>query len=127
MSCILGIGKGLSLIILFSSLKSEMKRTEPSFLGMIKVGAAHLDWFTCLSTPAFTSLSTSNFRVAVLPYARPMWWKLCVTMIKNEFLTLKWLGLTGYSQLGTHRDHLAFSWESWIPVGLMNNFKEEIK
>ena len=42
-SCILGIGKGFLLILLFSSLKSEMKRTVPNFLGIIKVGAAHME------------------------------------------------------------------------------------
>jgi hypothetical protein len=42
-SCIFGMGKGFLFILLFSSLKSEIKRTVPFFFGMIKVGAAHSD------------------------------------------------------------------------------------
>jgi len=38
---ILGIGKGFCLILLLSSLKSEMNLTDPSFLEMMKAGAAH--------------------------------------------------------------------------------------
>ena len=40
-SCILGIGNGFLLILLLSSLKSEMKQTVPFFLEIINVGAAH--------------------------------------------------------------------------------------
>ena len=40
-SCILGIGNGFLLILLLSSLKSEMKQTDQFFLGIIDVGAAH--------------------------------------------------------------------------------------
>jgi hypothetical protein len=41
MSWIKGIGYDYRLMHLFSSLKSEMNRTEPSFLGIMKVGAPH--------------------------------------------------------------------------------------
>ena len=37
-SCIFGIGCGFLLILLFTSLKSLMKRTVPSFFGIINVG-----------------------------------------------------------------------------------------
>ena len=62
-SCIFGMGKGFLLILLFSSLKSDMKRTVPFFLGIIKVGAAHSERLTHLRTPIFTSLSTSFLKV----------------------------------------------------------------
>ena len=44
------------MIRLFSSLKSDMKRTAPFFLEIIKVGAAHMKLFTRLSTPIGISL-----------------------------------------------------------------------
>ena len=50
-SCILGIGKAFLLILLLSFLKSEMKRTVPFFLEIIKVGAAHLELFLHFNTP----------------------------------------------------------------------------
>lgn len=64
-SCILGIGNGLRLIRLFSSRKSEINRTVPSFLGMINVGAAHSEWLIFLSTPNLhrRSIYISNFNV----------------------------------------------------------------
>ena len=40
-SCIFGMGKGFLLLRLFSSLKSEIKRAVPFFLGIMNVGAAH--------------------------------------------------------------------------------------
>ena len=43
--CILGRGKDFLLILLFSSLKSDMKQSIPFFLGIIKVGAAYLELF----------------------------------------------------------------------------------
>ena len=62
-SCILGIGNGLRLIRLFSSRKSEINRTVPSFLGMINVGAAHSEWLIFLSTPNLHRRYISNFTV----------------------------------------------------------------
>ena len=59
-SCIFGIGNGFRLILLFNSLKSEMNLTVPSFLGIIKVGAAHSERLIFFNTPSFISLSTSN-------------------------------------------------------------------
>ena len=44
-SSILEIGKGFLLILLFSSLKSEMKQNVPLLLGIIKVGAATWSYF----------------------------------------------------------------------------------
>jgi len=38
MSRILGIGYGFRNVLLLSSQKSEMNLTDPSFLGMMKVG-----------------------------------------------------------------------------------------
>ena len=44
----LGIGNDFRLILLFSTLKSEMKRTVLFFLEIINVGAAHYRIiFTC--------------------------------------------------------------------------------
>ena len=63
-SCILGIGNGLRLIRLFSSLKSEIKRTVPFFFGIINVGAAHSELFIRFKTPILTSRSTSFFKVS---------------------------------------------------------------
>ena len=63
--CILGIGKGILLILLFSSLKSEMKRTVLYFLGMIKVGASHLDLFLRFDTTIFINVVTSVLRVSL--------------------------------------------------------------
>ena len=67
-SCILGIGNGFLLILLLSSLKSEMKRTVPFFLGIINVGAAHSELFLRFKTPIFTNLLTSNFCALFPPY-----------------------------------------------------------
>jgi hypothetical protein len=36
---------------LLSSQESDLNLTEPSFFGMIKVGAAHSERFTFLRTP----------------------------------------------------------------------------
>ena len=43
--CILGIGNGVLLILLLSSLKSEMKRMVPFLSGTINVGASHSELF----------------------------------------------------------------------------------
>ena len=65
-----GIGYGRRLIRLFSSLKSDMKRTVPSFLGMTNVGAAHCERFTFFSAPSLQSRSTSILRVSVWTLGR---------------------------------------------------------
>ena len=62
-SCIFGIGDSL-LLILFKSLKSEMKQTVPFLLGVINVGAAHSELFLYFETPLFTNLLISVFRVS---------------------------------------------------------------
>ena len=64
-SWIFGIGKGLCLIHLLSSQKSEMNLTVASFFEMMKVGAAHLLLLICFNTPNLTSLSNSTFRVCL--------------------------------------------------------------
>jgi len=58
-----GIGYGFLNVLLFSSQKSEMNLTDPSFLGMIKVGAAHSERFTFFRTPILMRLSTLAFNV----------------------------------------------------------------
>ena len=63
-SCILGIGKGFLLSLLLSSLKSEMKRAVPLFLGIIKVGETHLELFLRFNTPMCIDLSNSIFIVS---------------------------------------------------------------
>ena len=63
-SYILGIGRCFLLILLFISLKSEMKRTAPFVLGIIKVGAAHLELFLRFDTPIFINLLNSEFRAS---------------------------------------------------------------
>ena len=62
-SCILGIGNGLRLIRLFSSLKSEINLTVPLILGIIWVGAAYWELLIFLNTPILINLSTSFLRV----------------------------------------------------------------
>jgi len=62
-SCIFEIGNGFLRIHLFNSLKSEINLTVPFFLGIIKVGAAHLLFLIFFKTPIFTNLSTSFLRV----------------------------------------------------------------
>ena len=62
--CILGIGNGFLFILLFSSLKSEMKQIVPFFLGIINVGASHSKLFIGLKTPMLTNLLTSVYRVS---------------------------------------------------------------
>ena len=61
---IFGIGYGCRLIRLFNSLKSEMKRTVPSFFGMIKVGAPHWDLLTRLRTFSSQRRSSSDLSVS---------------------------------------------------------------
>jgi len=51
----------LELILLFNSLKSEINLTDPSFLGMMKAGAAHSDWFTFSKTLSWHHLFISFF------------------------------------------------------------------
>jgi len=48
-----GIGYGFLNVLLFSSRKSEMNLTDPSFLGMIKVGAAHSEQIHLLQNTNF--------------------------------------------------------------------------
>ncbi len=62
---ILGIGNGLLIILLLSSLKSDMVRTVISFLGIMNVGAAHSDDDCFFSTPIDTNLLISFIRVAL--------------------------------------------------------------
>ena len=44
-ACILGIGNGFLIIVIFKSLKSEMKWSVPFFLGIINVGAIHSELY----------------------------------------------------------------------------------
>ena len=60
-SCILGIGKGFLLIILFTDTKSEMKRSVPFVLEIIKNGASYLELFLRFNTPMFINLLTFVF------------------------------------------------------------------
>ena len=60
-SCILEIGNGFLLILLFSSLKSEMKQIVPFFLGIKNLGAAHLELCLLFKTAVFTNILTSIF------------------------------------------------------------------
>ena len=60
-----GIGYGVRTIRLLSSRKSEMNLTLPSFLGIMKVGAAHSERFTRLSTPTLQRRSTSRLSVSM--------------------------------------------------------------
>ena len=78
-SCILGIVKGFLLILLFSSLKSEMKRTVPFCSVIIKVGAAHLELFLRYKIPMFIIRLTSVLKVSS-----------CILGIGND---LVWYGL----------------------------------
>jgi hypothetical protein len=56
----------LNLMMLHIGLKSVMNQTDPSFLGILKVGAPHVDLFTpFLSTPTVHNHSTSAFKVAL--------------------------------------------------------------
>ena len=65
MSCVLGIGCGFRQIrLLRSSLKSLMKRTVPSLLGVTNKGAAHSERLTRFSAPISTERSTSIWRVS---------------------------------------------------------------
>ena len=63
-SCILGIGQGFRLMLLFSSLKSDIKRTVPFFFGKMKVGAAHCELFMRFNMPIFTNRSSYLFKVS---------------------------------------------------------------
>ena len=62
-SCIFGIGYGVRRILLFSLRKLLMKRTVPSFFGIIKHGAAHLESLISQRTPAVHSQLHSIFKV----------------------------------------------------------------
>ena len=48
---------------LFTSLKSEIKRTVLFFFGIMKVGAAHSEEGCFFKTPSLTNRSTSFFSV----------------------------------------------------------------
>ena len=67
-SCVLGIENGLLLILLLSSLNSEMKQTVPSFLDIIHVGAGHSELFLRFKTPMFTNWLTSVLIVSSYTY-----------------------------------------------------------
>ena len=58
------MGNGLLIILLLSSLKSEMKQPIPFILGVINVGAAGSELFVRLKTTKFTYLLTSVFRIS---------------------------------------------------------------
>jgi len=45
-----------------------MNRTEPSFLGITKAGAAHSEWLTLRRTPIWQSLDISFFKVSSLDF-----------------------------------------------------------
>ena len=78
-SCILGKGNGILLVLLLSSLKSEMKQTFSFFLGIINVGTAYSELFSCFKAPMFTNLLTSFLRVY-----------LCTFGIGNGFACCYW-------------------------------------
>ena len=62
-----------------------MKRTVPSFFGIIHVGAAHSDWFIFLSTPIWTSLSPSILRVfsCILGNGNGLAWYGCAPALRS--------------------------------------------
>ena len=68
MSCniveILGIGYGVCIIHLFTSLKSKKTLTWPFFFGIMKVGAPHCEKGCLVKTPSLTNLVTSFLRVS---------------------------------------------------------------
>ena len=53
---IFGVGNGFFLILLLSSLKSEMKQTVPLSLGIVNVDAAHSELYLCFKAPKSTTL-----------------------------------------------------------------------
>ena len=56
--------KRFSMIwFLFSSLKSEIKRTVLSFFGIKHLGAPHWEWLTFFMTLRYSSRSSSYFNV----------------------------------------------------------------
>ena len=59
---ILGIGKGVLTILLFTSQKLLKKHTVPFFIGTINDGKAHSDSCCRSSTPSLHSLSVSLMR-----------------------------------------------------------------
>ena len=61
---ILGIGNGVRITRLFTSLKSDMNLTVLFFLGIINVGDAHFDVGWLLSTPNLHNRSTSFLRTS---------------------------------------------------------------
>ena len=63
-SYIFGIGKGFLLILLLSSLKSEMKQTVPFFWGITNLEASNLELFSRFTTAIFINLLTSVLRVS---------------------------------------------------------------
>ena len=65
-SAILGIGKGFLKIWLLTFLKSVMKRTVPSFFGIIKTGVPHCDSCTFSSTRILTKRISSLLNVSLL-------------------------------------------------------------
>ena len=93
--CILGIGKGFLLILLFSSLNSEMKQTIPLFLEIIKVGVAHLELFLRFNTPIFINLLNSFFKVCLCilkleKVCHGMFW-LLLKKLENVWHGMFWL------------------------------------
>ena len=63
--CVLGLGKGIVFIVLFSSLKSEINVTLPFVLGIIKVEVAHYELLIIFNFLILTHVSTSFLRVGL--------------------------------------------------------------
>ena len=55
----LGVQNGFLLILLLSSLKSDMKETVPFFLGITNIGAAYSESSLRFRAPMFTNLLNS--------------------------------------------------------------------
>jgi len=72
MSWMFGIGYDFCNILSLSSQKSEMNLTDPSFSGMMKVGAGHSEQLNFFSAPVLTRRSTSAFGACV--WHRGMLW-----------------------------------------------------
>ena len=102
-SCILGIGKGFLLIFLLSSLKSEIKQTIAFILGVIKVGAAHLELILHFYTPMFINLLTIVFRVSsCILGIEKVWHSMAWFLLKAQFYILSLCSYLMYHQTFLH-------------------------
>ena len=124
-SCILGMGYGWRKIRLFSSLKSEIKRTVLSFFGIRNVGAPHWERLTFFITLIYSSRLSSYLNVSscVLGTGK-VFHRFCIWFKFNSIGLVPRLLSNKHSYLFNSVYSSFLSWESrWVELSAIDFYR----